>query len=343
MTEVTSVNGKTGAVVLAAADVEAIAASQAGAANGVATLGASSLLPAAQLPSSAVTSALKALGNVSGVVKLNLAEATVFTATLTGATEFEITNAPSRPIDITLLVTQDSTGGRSWLVKGLTWIGSESTFLTTKGLTYQLPMLALESGAQLYASAGLVGPEGPRGPEGAASEGVEAQLGIWLPIAFGQTVVPTTTAVSATALRAFFYLIFLPKNAELNVVRVYNGATASANHNAAVYGEAEGGEFPVLWESGSVAASGASEWQTVGEPKLATKVTGRRLYLAIMNSGTTHTFGVRPEAANTGAASLPKLPRLIGAHTFTELKYVKIKEANLEGSSKAICIYGATA
>jgi hypothetical protein len=56
MTEVTSVNGKTGAVVLTAVDVEAIPASAEGEPNGVATLNASGALPEGQLPSSVVSS-----------------------------------------------------------------------------------------------------------------------------------------------------------------------------------------------------------------------------------------------------------------------------------------------
>jgi hypothetical protein len=52
MSEVTSVNGKTGAVVLAATDVEAVPTSAEGQPNGIATLNASGVLPEAQLPSS---------------------------------------------------------------------------------------------------------------------------------------------------------------------------------------------------------------------------------------------------------------------------------------------------
>jgi hypothetical protein len=52
MSEVTSVNGQTGAVVLTAADVDAVAESEAGQPNGVATLEGSGRLPEAQLPTS---------------------------------------------------------------------------------------------------------------------------------------------------------------------------------------------------------------------------------------------------------------------------------------------------
>ncbi len=170
MTEVISVNGKTGAVVLAAADVEAVPASAAGAPNGVATLNSSGELPEAQLPSSVVGSRLKALGEVSGVVKLNLAEGTTFTAKLTGATEFEPTELPSFREASILWV---SPNGHTFSVKGISWIGSEPTFGTTG--TYAITLFVLEG--KVYGLAGLEGPEGKAGNtvrsgEGAPGEGL---------------------------------------------------------------------------------------------------------------------------------------------------------------------------
>lgn len=61
MTEVTSVNGQTGAVVLTPADVEAVPESSVGVAGGVATLGGTGKLPEGQLPSS-VGSSIRAEG-----------------------------------------------------------------------------------------------------------------------------------------------------------------------------------------------------------------------------------------------------------------------------------------
>jgi hypothetical protein len=56
MSEVTSVNGKTGAVVLKASDVEAVATSEVGQPSGVASLNGGGVLPEAQLPKSVVSS-----------------------------------------------------------------------------------------------------------------------------------------------------------------------------------------------------------------------------------------------------------------------------------------------
>ncbi len=56
MSEVTSVNGKTGAVTLAASDVGAVPTSEVGQPNGVASLNSGGKLPEAQLPSSVVAS-----------------------------------------------------------------------------------------------------------------------------------------------------------------------------------------------------------------------------------------------------------------------------------------------
>ena len=59
MSEVTSVNGHTGAVVLTAADVEAVPSSAEGQPGGVATLNGSGVLPEAQVPSSVESGSAK--------------------------------------------------------------------------------------------------------------------------------------------------------------------------------------------------------------------------------------------------------------------------------------------
>jgi hypothetical protein len=66
MSEVTSVNGKTGAVVLTSADVEAVPSSAVGKPNGVATLNASGVLPEGQLPGSVVSESRIALVKCPG-------------------------------------------------------------------------------------------------------------------------------------------------------------------------------------------------------------------------------------------------------------------------------------
>jgi hypothetical protein len=80
MSEVTSVNGKTGAVVLTAANVEAVPGSEVGQANGVASLNSSGVLPEAQLPSSVVTSkqvrTSESLGNTAVGVGALVADTT---------------------------------------------------------------------------------------------------------------------------------------------------------------------------------------------------------------------------------------------------------------------------
>ncbi len=76
MTEVTSVNGQTGAVVLTATDVEAVPESVVGQPSGVASLNGSGVLPEAQLPSSVVSSSTEVElgGSLKGkVVKPELA------------------------------------------------------------------------------------------------------------------------------------------------------------------------------------------------------------------------------------------------------------------------------
>jgi hypothetical protein len=172
MTEVTSVNGKTGAVSLTATDVAAVPATDAGSPNGVATLNGSGELSEAQLPSFAVTAKTKALGEVSGIVKLPFGEGSTFTAKLGGGTEFEATELPSFRENGTLWVEPN---GHMFSIKGISWVGSEPTFKTTG--TYAITLFVL--GGTLYGLAGLEGPEGKAGNTILSGEGAPAEgLGV---------------------------------------------------------------------------------------------------------------------------------------------------------------------
>jgi hypothetical protein len=104
----------------------------------------------AELPTSVMSAGEKALGSVSGKTPLNLAEGSTFTATLTGATEFEPANLPTLRENGSLWVTQDATGGHLWSIAGLNWIGSEPVVPTSKGVTVVLALFVL--GGKLYAA-----------------------------------------------------------------------------------------------------------------------------------------------------------------------------------------------
>jgi hypothetical protein len=160
MSEVTSVNGKTGAVVLKATDVEAIPESEAGEPSGVATLNSGGELLEAQLPSSVETSRPKLLGEVEGVVKLLGSEADVFAASLKGAAEFEVTPTKEPWIAELLLVP----GKYTWKVKGGSWIGSEPEFGEGRVL---ITILCWKSEVLL-----LAGVEGRKGESGTSGNTV---------------------------------------------------------------------------------------------------------------------------------------------------------------------------
>lgn len=103
------------------------------------------------LVEAAVNTNLKNLGKVSGTVKLKLNEASCFTAELVGTTTFVVEGAPSRPVNVELIVSQDPTGGRSWSITGITWFGPEiPVFKVTPGLVYLIQLLSVEAGAKLY-------------------------------------------------------------------------------------------------------------------------------------------------------------------------------------------------
>jgi hypothetical protein len=102
---------------------------------------------AAEAASSATAVELD-LGEVAGVVKLDLSKASVFRATVTGATTFEYINIPAgKAVSADLIVTQDAVGGHLWTVKSIEWINGEPTFATTAKLSAAVPVLILLSGS----------------------------------------------------------------------------------------------------------------------------------------------------------------------------------------------------
>jgi hypothetical protein len=364
MSEVTSVNGQTGAVVLTPADVGAVAASEAGQPSGVATLNSSGELPEAQLPGSVVTSSLKALGSVSGIVKLDLAEATTFMATLTGATEFEVINAPARPLQFILYVMQDATGGYTWSVKGVSWVGSEPIFKTTAKLQYVLDLESLEGGAAVYANAGLEGPKGERGLEGPKGErgetGARGENGtsgsavtpVLLPIVACGSPQPYVLAAIGTANRALAVRCIVPKTGKIKDISVWNGTTNNGNTRVAIFdtGDAATGKYTLLKQSAAVAQAGENKWQSLGSLEELEVTAGKEIVVMIMNSGTTGEYGLcEKTASGTATAELPEsylpvtggaLPKLKGAHTFSSGAFETITEAQLELTERAMLIIG---
>ncbi len=176
MTVVESVNTQSGVVVLDAENVGAVATTELGQPEGVATLNESGALTSAQLPSSVVSSSLAALGEVSGATNLDFSAGTFQTATLKGATTFAVKNAPSRPALLELLVNV-GTGGYTFAIEGITWIGSEPTFSTTAGTRYLVTLLLVNG--EVLGIVGLQGATGANGNTIRSGEGAPAEgLGV---------------------------------------------------------------------------------------------------------------------------------------------------------------------
>jgi hypothetical protein len=280
---------------------------------------------------------LKALGNVAGVVTLDLSLATTFSATVTGATEFEVINAPARPTEINLIVTQDATGGRTWSIKGISWIGTEPVFATTKGLKYLIPILSIESGAALYGVAGLEGPP----------PSVEAMMSMCYSPLNGPTLrVASNSEVFATAKKARFQLLIAPKEGKITKVWVRNGATAAGNTRVGILdtGQAAVGENTLIVQSGEVAQTGAETWQLIELPEHV-YTAGRGIMLGVMNSGTTGTYGCATSTLNAKVAELPEgalgsgvkvaIPKLVAVHTFAAFEFTSLPVANMEAAGSA--------
>jgi hypothetical protein len=151
----------------------AIPLTQKGVASGVPELTSGGVVPEAELPKSVPLAKEKALGEVEGTVTLNLEEGSTFTATLKKNVTFKITKAPSRPTEVSLVLTENSTGGWTWSVESLSWVGSEPTFPTTKSSKSFESVVVNKAGGEILGLAGQegkegkTGPTGPTGPEGA--------------------------------------------------------------------------------------------------------------------------------------------------------------------------------
>jgi hypothetical protein len=138
-----------------AAEAASIAVGQRGASNGVAKL-EGGRLPEAELPVSVVTNRPKTAAKAKGVVALDMSKYTFFPFELEGATEFEVTNAPSGLAFMAeLLLTP---GKYTWSVKSASWVGSEPAFGEGQAL---ITILCVEGKVLL-----LAGVEGRRGEAG---------------------------------------------------------------------------------------------------------------------------------------------------------------------------------
>jgi hypothetical protein len=346
MSEVTSVNGQTGAVVLTAADVGAVAGSEAGQPSGVATLDSGGHLSEAQLPSAVVTSTTVNHGEAEGEQAPNLAEGRVHTYLAKGAFELKKpTNWPAGTTYVSVEVVQNSTGGHKITAPGLTWIGGPApTFSEAPNAVNVIQLVSFDGGTHWFGEAGPEGAKGEAGPEGAAS--VDYYLALVRPVWLIDSILPFEEATNATALKAYFNRVVIPKSGVLHDFAIPNGGVVNGNHNVALFdtGQATTGKYTKLWESGSVAAAGEKKWQVVGSPGVAV-TKGEQLLLAIMNSGTTHKWGISKASISGAIAELPEnfvpttggaKPKVLAQHLFTELAYATITEAQLEPGGQAI-------
>ena len=105
---------------------------------------------------------IKALDNVSGAVSLDLSAADTFTCTVTGTTVFTFTYSGTLPspdvtVEPTVIVTQDSTGGRQISFKNVTWLpaGSAPAFPTGAGQAAIACFLTPDFGTTVYGQGAL--------------------------------------------------------------------------------------------------------------------------------------------------------------------------------------------
>ena len=349
-----------------AAEALRLTTTEKGAANGVASLTAGSIgaqppahhasthaeggsdpLTTADLPASVVTSSTVNHGEAEGEQTPNLAEGRVHTYLAKGAFALEKpSNWPAGTTYVSVEVVQNSAGAHKITTPGLTWIGGpEPKWNEAANAVNVIQLVSFDGGVHWFGEAAPQGAEGPTGPEGSSS--TDTYLGLIRPVYLSSSILPSEEAINATALKAYFNRIVIPKTGVLHDVTISNGSVVNGNHNVALFdtGQATAGKYTKLWESGSVAAAGEKKWQSRRRPRSSAVVKGEQLLLAVMNSGTTHKFGIAKAAISGAVAELPASfipttggakPKVLGQHLFTELAFATITEANLEPGGIAV-------
>lgn len=164
-----------------------------------------------------------------------------------------------------------------------------------------------------------------------------AGQGLMMPLLAGGAPVSSNESKGG-ALVAVFSRAIVPITGKIKDVSVLNGATIAGESNLAIFdtGDAKAGEYTLLAESGAKAHSGANKWQSMGTLGELTVTAGQHVLLMIVNSSTGSYKGTA--ALTTTAAELPTeylkcvggaSPKLLGEHTFAEIKVATIKEAEL--------------
>jgi hypothetical protein len=143
--------------------------------------------------------ATEALGNVTGVVKLNLAEALAFTMTVTGNLTVEFENWHAGLSEPELYITQDATGGHTITIPGVTWQNEAPELSTAPNALNIVPLSSPDGGVHIYGMRGQRGATGAVGEKGEkGATGAEGKAGAWTAITPGAKVQAVTTEETPT-------------------------------------------------------------------------------------------------------------------------------------------------
>lgn len=181
---------------------------------------------------------------------------------------------------------------------------------------------------------------------------VASDPNVLMPIMAQQSPAATASGIIATSFKAVFLRAVVPITGKLKDISVYNGVTVNGETRVAIYdtGDAVAGKYTLLKQSAATAMAGVNSWQSLGTLEELSLTAGQHILMAVMNSGTTATYGV-VNGALVGAQQLPASylpaaggasPKLIAAHTFGSLAFATITEAELESGAvqKAVLSIG---
>lgn len=305
------------------------------------------------------TGATVALGERSGTVKANLALGLVFTVTATGSLTIEFEHWPEGTAEPELYILQDSAGGHAITLPGVIWNPEPAPeFNTSPNAVNIIPLSSPNGGATVYGIRGLqgktgaTGPEGPQGKEGKQGAGAAGLTKLLLPFHSGNNK-PTQSIAPGTAFKAFFCLWVVEANGKLSSVLVPNGATANGETRIGIFdvGAANNKKFTLLTQSAAFTQTGTNSNQVATLAETLTVSAGELLLAAVMNTGTTGTYGFGPSLSNGVLGTMPEgfmaswpsslgVARTVGVHTFASAAFATLEKTELESTEKCPILTG---
>lgn len=296
---------------------------------------------------------IKALGEVTGTVKINLSEAfeggvaNYFTMKAIGNLVIQLESWPSGVQEPTLEITEDATGGRTIEIVGAVGAPTAPVYNTEPNAINIIPLLSRNSGSNIWISTGPKGEIGATGAKGETTGSIEASVRASWPIFFGRPGPSAYTEVGK-AFRFWWSLVVVPVKAKKLKLVWVAGETSKGNVRAVILdtGHAVAGKYTPL------AASALVEPAVKEKPAVLAELTrssgeweqGEVLMVGIGAENTAMKLPFGVTGATGSELLLPEAQELAGIGTITAPTlsgFTNLTQAEFEAGSFAAIAEGA--